>query len=150
MYISKIQSYPSVHPSIYIHQNIYLLIHQSLYISVSLSPFIHPSVHISIYLSIYLSIHLSVCSSIHLFYYYHVSIFTLPSTREGTITSLGRLLVEYPLSPGLARAVIYSGAYGCSQLMIPIAAMLSVENAFIRPGNYRLSQKNFQSDFQHQ
>ncbi|XP_038065220.1 probable ATP-dependent RNA helicase DHX40 isoform X2 [Patiria miniata] len=55
--------------------------------------------------------------------------------KDGRITSLGRLMVEYPLPPGLARAVIYSGALKCQELMLPIAAMLSVENVFIRPGD---------------
>ncbi|XP_072168143.1 probable ATP-dependent RNA helicase DHX40 [Diadema setosum] len=55
--------------------------------------------------------------------------------KNGTITSLGRQIVEYPLSPGLARSLIYSGAMGCKDLMLPIAAMLSVENVFVRPGD---------------
>lgn len=55
--------------------------------------------------------------------------------KQGNITSLGHLLVEYPLPPALARAVIYSGALGCQEMMLPIAAMLSVENVFIRPGD---------------
>eukprot|EP00057_Strongylocentrotus_purpuratus_P010160 XP_011664634.1 PREDICTED: probable ATP-dependent RNA helicase DHX40 [Strongylocentrotus purpuratus] len=54
--------------------------------------------------------------------------------KKGNITSLGHLLVEYPLPLSLARAVIYSGALGCSEAMLPIASMLSVENVFIRPG----------------
>nr|XP_054762833.1 probable ATP-dependent RNA helicase DHX40 [Lytechinus pictus] len=55
--------------------------------------------------------------------------------KRGNITSLGRLLVEYPLPLSLARAVIFSGALGCSEAMLPIASMLSVENVFIRPGD---------------
>ncbi|XP_071953797.1 probable ATP-dependent RNA helicase DHX40 isoform X2 [Antedon mediterranea] len=55
--------------------------------------------------------------------------------REGHITDLGYLMVDYPLPPSLARAVIYSGAMGCQDLFLPIAAMLSVENVFIRPGD---------------
>ena len=50
------------------------------------------------------------------------------------MSPLGRLMVEYPLPPGLARAVIYSGALNCQEFLLPIAAMLSVENVFIRPG----------------
>ncbi|XP_078610851.1 putative ATP-dependent RNA helicase DHX40 isoform X1 [Branchiostoma floridae x Branchiostoma japonicum] len=53
--------------------------------------------------------------------------------RSGRVTPLGRLLVQYPLPPGLARAVISSGSHGCQDLLLPIAAMLSVENVFIRP-----------------
>ncbi|XP_071813959.1 probable ATP-dependent RNA helicase DHX40 [Apostichopus japonicus] len=54
--------------------------------------------------------------------------------RKGYIQPLGHLMVEYPLPPGLSRAVIYSGALGCHHLLLPVAAMLSSENVFIRPG----------------
>ncbi|XP_070579352.1 probable ATP-dependent RNA helicase DHX40 isoform X2 [Ptychodera flava] len=55
--------------------------------------------------------------------------------KDGHITGLGRLMVDYPLPPGLSRAVIHSGMMGCSNVMLPIAAMLSVENIYIRPGD---------------
>ncbi|XP_062872435.1 probable ATP-dependent RNA helicase DHX40 isoform X1 [Trichomycterus rosablanca] len=54
--------------------------------------------------------------------------------RKGNVTSLGRLMVEFPLPPGLSRALLKSAALGCEELMLPVAAMLSVENIFIRPG----------------
>ncbi|XP_038670566.1 probable ATP-dependent RNA helicase DHX40 isoform X2 [Scyliorhinus canicula] len=55
--------------------------------------------------------------------------------RMGCVTKLGRLMVEFPLLPSLTRAVIKAAAFGCECLLLPVAAMLSVENAFIRPGN---------------
>ncbi|XP_033112480.1 probable ATP-dependent RNA helicase DHX40 [Anneissia japonica] len=55
--------------------------------------------------------------------------------KEGHITDLGHLIVDYPLPPFLARAVINSGAMGCQDIFLPIAAMLSVESVFIRPGD---------------
>ena len=44
-------------------------------------------------------------------------------------------MIEYPLSPGLSRAVIYSAMLGCEGLILPVAAMLSVENVFSTAGS---------------
>lgn len=52
------------------------------------------------------------------------------------MTSLGKLMVEFPLPPGLTRALLRSAALGCEEVMLPVAAMLSVENIFIRPGSH--------------
>lgn len=52
------------------------------------------------------------------------------------MTSLGRLMVEFPLPPGLTRALLRSAALGCEEVMLPVAAMLSVENILIRPGRH--------------
>lgn len=51
------------------------------------------------------------------------------------MTKLGRLMVEFPLPPNLTRALLKAAALGCEDVMLPVAAMLSVENIFIRPGN---------------
>ncbi|XP_048375333.1 probable ATP-dependent RNA helicase DHX40 [Sphaerodactylus townsendi] len=55
--------------------------------------------------------------------------------RRGRVTKLGEFMVQFPLPPTLACAVIQSISLGCEHLLLPIAAMLSVENVFIRPGN---------------
>ena len=57
--------------------------------------------------------------------------------RRGEVTALGRQMAELPLSPGLARALIRSVQLKCDQAMLPISAMLSVENVFVRPGERR-------------
>lgn len=54
--------------------------------------------------------------------------------RKGHVTRLGELLVQFPLPPNLTCAVIKAAALDCEDLLLPIAAMLSVENIFIRPG----------------
>ncbi|XP_037533688.1 probable ATP-dependent RNA helicase DHX40 [Nematolebias whitei] len=54
--------------------------------------------------------------------------------RRGRVTELGQLMVEFPLYPGLTRALLKAAALGCQDLLLPVAAMLSVENIFIRPG----------------
>ncbi|XP_016092189.1 probable ATP-dependent RNA helicase DHX40 [Sinocyclocheilus grahami] len=53
--------------------------------------------------------------------------------RRGDVTRLGRLMVEFPLPPNLTRALLKAAALGCEDVMLPVAAMLSVENIFIRP-----------------
>ncbi|XP_068440889.1 probable ATP-dependent RNA helicase DHX40 isoform X2 [Clinocottus analis] len=55
--------------------------------------------------------------------------------RRGRVTQLGELMVEFPLHPGLTRAVLKAASLGCEDLLLPVAAMLSVENIFIRPGH---------------
>lgn len=45
-------------------------------------------------------------------------------------------MVEFPLQPGLTRALLKAAELGCEDLLLPVAAMLSVENIFIRPGQH--------------
>ncbi|XP_060799719.1 probable ATP-dependent RNA helicase DHX40 [Neoarius graeffei] len=66
--------------------------------------------------------------------------------RKGNVTSLGRLMVEFPLPPGLTRALLRSAAIGCEEVMLPVAAMLSVENIIIRPG---LPEKQKEAEIMH-
>ncbi|KAG9348510.1 hypothetical protein JZ751_002246 [Albula glossodonta] len=54
--------------------------------------------------------------------------------RRGHVTRLGKLMVEFPLPPGITRALLKGASLGCEDLLLPVAAMLSVENIFIRPG----------------
>ncbi|KAK1331265.1 LOW QUALITY PROTEIN: hypothetical protein QTO34_009216 [Cnephaeus nilssonii] len=53
--------------------------------------------------------------------------------RNGHVTRLGLSMVEFPLPPHLTCAVIKAASLDCEDLLLPIAAMLSVENVFIRP-----------------
>ncbi|KAL0597023.1 putative ATP-dependent RNA helicase DHX40 [Plecturocebus cupreus] len=55
--------------------------------------------------------------------------------RSGHVTRLGLSMVEFPLPPHLTCAVIKAASLDCEDLLLPIAAMLSVENVFIRPGS---------------
>eukprot|EP00698_Gefionella_okellyi_P007728 TRINITY_DN1885_c0_g2_i1.p1 TRINITY_DN1885_c0_g2~~TRINITY_DN1885_c0_g2_i1.p1 ORF type:complete len:967 (-),score=246.37 TRINITY_DN1885_c0_g2_i1:44-2944(-) len=54
---------------------------------------------------------------------------------EGLLTRLGRKMAEFPLDPQLSKVLIASAdpEYGCSEDMLTIVAMLSVENVFYRP-----------------
>ena len=50
------------------------------------------------------------------------------------MTSLGRQMTEFPLSPGLSMTVIFSASLGSADPVLAVAAMLSVENVFVSPG----------------
>ncbi|KFP46794.1 putative ATP-dependent RNA helicase DHX40, partial [Cathartes aura] len=67
--------------------------------------------------------------------------------RRGHVTRLGEFLVQFPLPPNLTCAVIKAASLDSEDLLLPIAAMLSVENVFIRPGD---PQKQKEAELQHQ
>lgn len=76
------------------------------------------------------------CSDLHLNMVLLSLIFEslFPGIRRGHVTRLGEFLVQFPLPPNLTCAVIKAASLDCEDLLLPIAAMLSVENVFIRPG----------------
>jgi ATP-dependent RNA helicase DHX8/PRP22 len=52
---------------------------------------------------------------------------------EGLLTRLGRKMAEFPLEPPLSKMLITSVVMGCSDEILTIVAMLSVQNVFYRP-----------------
>lgn len=52
---------------------------------------------------------------------------------EGLLTRLGRKMADFPMQPGLAKVLITSVDAKCSEEMLTIVAMLSVQNVFYRP-----------------
>ncbi|KAG7093997.1 DEAH-box ATP-dependent RNA helicase prp43, variant 2 [Marasmius oreades] len=56
---------------------------------------------------------------------------------EGNITALGRIMAEFPLDPQLAKMLIASPEFKCSNEILTITAMLSVPNIWVRPANAR-------------
>lgn len=52
---------------------------------------------------------------------------------EGLLTRLGRKMAEFPLDPSLSKMLIVSNELGCTDEILTIVAMLSVENPFYRP-----------------
>ena len=52
---------------------------------------------------------------------------------DGLLTRLGRLMAEFPLEPPLAKMLIVSAQLMCSDEMLTIVSMLSVQNVFYRP-----------------
>lgn len=52
---------------------------------------------------------------------------------EGTLTKIGEMMAEFPLDPQLAKMMVASPEFKCSNEILSIAAMLSVPNVFMRP-----------------
>ncbi|XP_071480742.1 putative pre-mRNA-splicing factor ATP-dependent RNA helicase PRP1 [Diadema antillarum] len=52
---------------------------------------------------------------------------------NGDLTRLGSMMAEFPLDPQLAKMVIASTDYNCSNEVLSITAMLSVPQCFLRP-----------------
>ncbi|KAK6621404.1 hypothetical protein RUM43_011710 [Polyplax serrata] len=52
---------------------------------------------------------------------------------EGLLTRLGRRMAEFPLEPNLSKMLIMSVHLGCSDEILTIVSMLSVQNVFYRP-----------------
>lgn len=52
---------------------------------------------------------------------------------EGLLTRLGRKMAEFPLEPNLSKMLLLSVDLGCSDEILTITALLSVENPFFRP-----------------
>ncbi|KAA0163354.1 hypothetical protein FNF28_04274 [Cafeteria roenbergensis] len=53
--------------------------------------------------------------------------------EEGLLTRLGRRMAEFPLDPALAKTLIASVDLGCSDEILTVVSMLSVDNVFFRP-----------------
>ncbi|KAK7027339.1 DEAH-box ATP-dependent RNA helicase prp43 [Paramarasmius palmivorus] len=56
---------------------------------------------------------------------------------DGNITALGGMMAEFPLDPQLAKMLIASPEFKCSNEILTITAMLSVPNVWVRPPNAR-------------
>jgi ATP-dependent RNA helicase DHX8/PRP22 len=52
---------------------------------------------------------------------------------EGLLTRLGRRMAEFPMEPQLSKMLILSVDLGCSDEILSIVAMLSVQSVFYRP-----------------
>ncbi|KAF8882288.1 P-loop containing nucleoside triphosphate hydrolase protein [Infundibulicybe gibba] len=56
---------------------------------------------------------------------------------DGNITDLGSIMAEFPLDPQLAKMLIVSPDFKCSNEMLTITAMMSVPNVWLRSNNQR-------------
>lgn len=68
---------------------------------------------------------------------------------DGDLTPFGQLMSEFPIDPQLAKALMESPKYGCTQEILSIIAMLSVPSPFIRPNNDRKKADEAKSQFEH-
>ncbi|KAM7501144.1 hypothetical protein LguiB_000048 [Lonicera macranthoides] len=52
---------------------------------------------------------------------------------DGNLTKLGEIMSEFPLDPQMAKMLVVSAEFNCSNEILSISAMLSVPNCFVRP-----------------
>ncbi|ODO02912.1 hypothetical protein I350_05754 [Cryptococcus amylolentus CBS 6273] len=68
---------------------------------------------------------------------------------EGNLTPLGAIMAEFPLDPQLAKMLIVSPEFGCSNEVLSLTAMLSVPNVFMRPASQRKEADLAKAQFSH-
>ncbi|PIO25806.1 hypothetical protein AB205_0080740 [Aquarana catesbeiana] len=68
---------------------------------------------------------------------------------DGDLTELGSMMAEFPLDPQLAKMVIASCEYNCSNEILSITAMLSVPQCFIRPTEVKKAADEAKMRFAH-
>ncbi|EPS93502.1 hypothetical protein FOMPIDRAFT_144381 [Fomitopsis schrenkii] len=56
---------------------------------------------------------------------------------DGNMTTLGGIMAEFPLDPQMAKLLIVSPEFSCSNEILTIVAMLSVPTIWLRPPNQR-------------
>ncbi|KAI3403583.2 PRP22 [Candida oxycetoniae] len=57
--------------------------------------------------------------------------------EDGELTQLGRQMADFPMEPALAKTLIKSVEYGCTEEILSIVSMLSVQTIFFRPKRRR-------------
>jgi pre-mRNA-splicing factor ATP-dependent RNA helicase DHX15/PRP43 len=68
---------------------------------------------------------------------------------EGDITDLGGMMAEFPLDPQLAKMVIASCDFNCSNEILSITSMLSVPQIFVRPPEAKKAADEAKMSFAH-
>ncbi|KAI0641833.1 P-loop containing nucleoside triphosphate hydrolase protein [Trametes meyenii] len=56
---------------------------------------------------------------------------------DGKLTPLGAIMTDFPLDPQMAKMLIASPKFNCSNEILTIVTMLSVPNVWLRPSNRR-------------
>ncbi|ORY05359.1 P-loop containing nucleoside triphosphate hydrolase protein [Basidiobolus meristosporus CBS 931.73] len=68
---------------------------------------------------------------------------------EGELTWIGELMAEFPLDPQLAKMLISSPEFKCSNEILSIVSMLSVPNVFVRPNHSKKRADEAKAQFAH-
>ena len=68
---------------------------------------------------------------------------------NGDLTPLGSMMAEFPLDPQLAKMLIASSDYNCSNEILSIVSMLSVPQCFIRPNEAKKAADAAKMRFAH-
>lgn len=69
--------------------------------------------------------------------------------EEGLLTRIGRKMAEFPLEPPLAKMLLLSVDLECSEEVLTIVAMLSVQNVFYRPKERQQEADSKKQRFNH-
>lgn len=68
--------------------------------------------------------------------------------ERGELTKLGRRMAEFPIDPMMAKMILASEKYGCSEEVLTIVSMLNVNNAiFYRPKDKAVHADNARINF---
>merc|ERR1712226_1478802 len=68
---------------------------------------------------------------------------------NGDLTPLGSMMAEFPLDPQLAKMLIASADYNCSNEILSIVSMLSVPQCFMRPNEAKKAADEAKMRFAH-
>ena len=68
---------------------------------------------------------------------------------DGYITKLGKRMSQFPMDPTLSRSLLASVTNGCSEEIITIIAMLSIQNVFFRPKDKQQIADSRKARFHH-
>lgn len=68
---------------------------------------------------------------------------------DGNITTIGHQMSELPLEPQLAKMLLVSADHECTNEMLTIVAMLSVQNVFMRPKEAAKAADEAKAQFAH-
>jgi len=68
---------------------------------------------------------------------------------DGALTETGRVMSEFPLDPQLAKLLMASPQYQCSNEILSIVAMLSAPNCFVRPPDQKKQADDAKARFSH-
>lgn len=68
---------------------------------------------------------------------------------NGDLTPLGSMMAEFPLDPQLAKMLIASSDYNCSNEILSIVSMLSVPQCFLRPNEAKKAADAAKMRFAH-
>eukprot|EP00002_Diphylleia_rotans_P005867 TRINITY_DN1507_c0_g1_i11.p1 TRINITY_DN1507_c0_g1~~TRINITY_DN1507_c0_g1_i11.p1 ORF type:complete len:713 (+),score=145.57 TRINITY_DN1507_c0_g1_i11:50-2188(+) len=68
---------------------------------------------------------------------------------EGDLTELGAMMAEFPVDPQLAKMLIESSKFKCSNEILTITALLSVPDVFVRPKDAQRAADEAKSRFAH-
>jgi len=68
---------------------------------------------------------------------------------EGEMTPVGSVMAEFPLDPQMAKMLIVSPTFGCSNEVLSITALLTVPQIFMRPSENRKAAEDAKAQFTH-